>query len=327
MHANDQYSNTEQLHYFNGFRKNQQAERHREQRRRQLQRRDLGGLEPLHTLVVEYSPDANNYPNQTLKHAQWTGADWDIGEIDPGGNRDATAIVIDSQGHPHISYILCCVAGMRQVKYAYWNGTDWDLEVIDTVSTPYSTSIALDSAEQPHIAYNMGGVDGISFASKTPTGWETELITTDPIWYARLALGSDDEPRIVYYHADDGALAFATRQGGEWTIETIEDDPSPSIRIGRFPSISIGPDDALHVSYYYHPATGPNQLRYARTPSPCPGDLDHDGDVDLSDLAQLLSNYGATSGVSYEDGDLDADGDVDLSDLAALLTAYGTTCP
>ncbi|MBU0617393.1 MAG: hypothetical protein KKI02_06735 [Planctomycetes bacterium] len=58
----------------------------------------------------------------------------------------------------------------------------------------------------------------------------------------------------------------------------------------------------------------------------CPGDLDGDGDVDLSDLAQLLGNYGMTSGATYEDGDLDGDGDVDLSDLAALLGVYGTTC-
>ena len=59
----------------------------------------------------------------------------------------------------------------------------------------------------------------------------------------------------------------------------------------------------------------------------CFGDLDHDGEIGLSDLAQLLSNYGTTSGAVYEDGDLDADGDVDLADLAALLAVYGTTCP
>jgi hypothetical protein len=58
----------------------------------------------------------------------------------------------------------------------------------------------------------------------------------------------------------------------------------------------------------------------------CPGDLDGDGDIDLSDLAQLLAHYGMTSGAEYEDGDLDGDGDVDLADLAALLAVYGTSC-
>ncbi len=56
------------------------------------------------------------------------------------------------------------------------------------------------------------------------------------------------------------------------------------------------------------------------------GDLDFDGDVDLADLAQLLGNYGETSGMMYTDGDLDGDGDVDLADLAELLGVYGTTC-
>ena len=58
----------------------------------------------------------------------------------------------------------------------------------------------------------------------------------------------------------------------------------------------------------------------------CQGDLDGDNDVDLADLAKLLSNYGATSGATYSDGDLDGDGDVDLSDLAGLLSVYGIAC-
>ena len=58
----------------------------------------------------------------------------------------------------------------------------------------------------------------------------------------------------------------------------------------------------------------------------CGGDLDGDGDIDLSDLAQLLSNYGMTSGATHDDGDVDGDGDVDLGDLAALLSGYGS-CP
>jgi hypothetical protein len=60
--------------------------------------------------------------------------------------------------------------------------------------------------------------------------------------------------------------------------------------------------------------------------NPCPGDLDGDNQVGISDLAQLLGHYGTTSGASYADGDLDGDGDIDVSDLAELLSVYGTTC-
>ncbi|HUU98644.1 MAG TPA: hypothetical protein VM487_23165 [Phycisphaerae bacterium] len=53
----------------------------------------------------------------------------------------------------------------------------------------------------------------------------------------------------------------------------------------------------------------------------CVGDLDDDGDVDLSDLAILLGAYNATDA-----GDLDGDSDTDISDLAMLLANYGEVC-
>lgn len=63
----------------------------------------------------------------------------------------------------------------------------------------------------------------------------------------------------------------------------------------------------------------------------CTGDIDGSGDciVGLSDLAQLLANYGMASGATREHGDIEppgGDGDVDLSDLAALLAQYGDNC-
>ncbi len=58
----------------------------------------------------------------------------------------------------------------------------------------------------------------------------------------------------------------------------------------------------------------------------CPGDVDDDGDVDLSDLAELLAAYGACEGdPNYNpNADFDNSGCVDLSDLAALLGNYGS---
>lgn len=60
---------------------------------------------------------------------------------------------------------------------------------------------------------------------------------------------------------------------------------------------------------------------------PCPGDVDGDRDVDLQDLATLLSNFGRTDSPPSTAGNLDNDSDVDLQDLATLLSNFGTICP
>ncbi|MBI5866146.1 MAG: hypothetical protein HZB38_16880 [Planctomycetes bacterium] len=62
------------------------------------------------------------------------------------------------------------------------------------------------------------------------------------------------------------------------------------------------------------------------SPQPLVGDVNHDTVVNLSDLALLLSNFGAPGGATLEDGDLDGDGDVDISDLALLLSNFGRAC-
>jgi hypothetical protein len=60
----------------------------------------------------------------------------------------------------------------------------------------------------------------------------------------------------------------------------------------------------------------------------CVGDLDGDGDVDLADLALLLSSYELYAGDPgfVPEADFDGDGHVDLSDLATLLAHYGEIC-
>lgn len=57
----------------------------------------------------------------------------------------------------------------------------------------------------------------------------------------------------------------------------------------------------------------------------CPGDLNNDLQVDLTDLSALLVNFGL-GGVPPSGGDIDGDGDCDLDDLSRLLVRFGLSC-
>lgn len=58
----------------------------------------------------------------------------------------------------------------------------------------------------------------------------------------------------------------------------------------------------------------------------CPGNIDEDCGITLTDLATQLANYGIPSGATPGQGDLDGDGDIDLVDLATLLANFGSSC-
>ncbi len=60
----------------------------------------------------------------------------------------------------------------------------------------------------------------------------------------------------------------------------------------------------------------------------CPGDLVEDGEIDLSDLFELLNAYGACEGQPEFNpaGDFDNNGCIELFDLAFLLSVYGESC-
>ncbi len=55
-----------------------------------------------------------------------------------------------------------------------------------------------------------------------------------------------------------------------------------------------------------------------------PGDANSDGQVDVSDLGILATNYGSGIGFGWRHGDFTGDTVVDVSDLGVLATAYGT---
>jgi hypothetical protein len=120
----------------------------------------------------------------------------------------------------------------------------------------------------------------------------------------------------VYSLGGDSTFSYHITPAGNISRQTV---PLSRDEHGHINELVMG-----GLRYSFERDEAGNVVAYGVTAA-CPGDLDGDSDVDLSDLARLLSHYGE-SGAAYEDGDVDGDGDVDLSDLATLLSVYGTVC-
>ncbi len=132
----------------------------------------------------------------------------------------------------------------------------------------------------------------------------------------------DGDMDLAEVHFSDGKTHIYLNRNG--TLDTVPSWTYDSSAVGTaiafgdfnqdyWPDLAIGYSGQPCIVVFYN--SGP----------PCPGDLDGDGEVGLSDLAIMLSNYGQPAG-SYYEGDFNADGLVDLTDLAMFLSYYGDVC-
>lgn len=87
---------------------------------------------------------------------------------------------------------------------------------------------------------------------------------------------------------------------------------------------AVSPDGTIVCGAGRNPS-GQTEAWVAHLPRPCFEDLTGDHNVDLVDVAILLSHFGLTI-ATHAEGDVDFDGDVDLGDLAMILAAYGKVC-
>jgi len=141
-----------------------------------------------------------------------------------------------------------------------------------------------DNFESRRVEIALGGAGGQAF----------ELVTPSPI--DTTGLGEADDNPIIRPHS----LAVADLFGN------------------RLPEIIAG--------FGVMPPTVASDrvLRVAIWANSCEADINRDGSVDLSDLAQLLAAIGCRGDFNYSsEADLDRDGCVNLTDLSILLGSFG----
>lgn len=226
-----------------------------------------------------------------------------------------------------------------------WNDADHSYRSWGNDGTSYNTSLTIDGNQMVGATIAQALVDSAAGGGHLPVFFDLRVpprVGSDSlIDFGRVPQNEPAEELLTVWNTGDVALwttegiadlsysldasvgfttssgPFVENPGGGGNDHLIEMDTSAlGLLSGMLTILSDDPDQPQRVV----------TLLGEVVPATCFGDLDGDGQVELSDLARLLSNYGLTGGVNYADGDLDDDDDVDLSDLSALLAVYGP-CP
>lgn len=144
---------------------------------------------------------------------------------------------------------------------------------------------------------------------------------------------------IVQTSADDAFWIEYQFGGGGWDLAWVV---PPTVGDG----LEIHPGGDCQARHEFDPPALANRVRvtavggaapfalaelqlFGEAFIPCPGDVNHDHDVDLGDLGEVLADYGCPS-VSDPppcSADVTGDGVVDLADLGLVLAWFGDPCP
>jgi hypothetical protein len=190
---------------------------------------------------------ASSQSNPSLNYVFQDADGWHTTIVDFEGT-DPTSLVLDSAGHPHISY-----KADWGLRYAHHDGSDWQLQAVDSgQQVGGGNSLVLDGNGNPHITYCDEGSPAVKYAYRTASGWQVLTIESGLAEHTSLVLDGNGNPHVSY--GLDGMLTYAYRDTGGWHITAVDDD-------GGSPSLAFDRDGQPHILYG---GTGPRyDLRYA----------------------------------------------------------------
>jgi hypothetical protein len=219
----------------------------------------------------------HDYSNNDLKYATCssgctTASNWDVVSVDTTGTvGQYNSIAIDSNDAVHISYHD---VSNNDLKYATCSSgcttaSNWDDVSVDTTGNVGSyTSIAIDSNDVVHISYYDLSNNDLKYATcssgcTTVSNWNVVIV--DPGYgvgpYTSIAIDSNDALHISYRDYFLRDLKYATCSSGCTSASNWDDiyvDTTGDV--GRYTSIAIDSNDAVHISYYDQTNSG---LKYA----------------------------------------------------------------
>lgn len=193
----------------------------------------------------------------------------------------------------------------------------YNQQIQQRTSVPTDVTIELSGVETGSQTYDITATVGIEAGG---VGKEMKLHFVQVLDYYP-SYYDDRYRNCVIQHEAGGTYTLApgesvtvtipfTLSGASWTYK----EDVKMVIFAREP-LAPAPKEIYNVAVMGWPFTSPS----------IDGDVDGDGDVDLTDLAELLATYGLCAGdAGYNDAaDFVDDDCINLSDLAVLLANYG----
>jgi hypothetical protein len=185
--------------------------------------------------------------NGDLRHAWWTGTQWDFETLDgaaagPHGQLDADVGSANAVslygGQPHVWYRDETNGDLR---HAWWTGTQWDFETLDGATTGPRGQLDADVGSanavslyggQPHVWYRDNTSADLRHAWWTGSQWDFETLDGSAVGVnGQVAgdVGSDNAvvlygglPHVWYRDTTNGDLRHAWWTGTRWDLETLD---------------------------------------------------------------------------------------------------------
>ncbi|MDP6891027.1 MAG: GC-type dockerin domain-anchored protein, partial [Phycisphaerales bacterium] len=146
-------------------------------------------------------------------------------------------------------------------------------------------------------------------------------------WYSNNFGGSPNADILTVQWSEVGASSWQNLEtvgpsgpgtSGGWIRAEFDLDASGLTGVDAF-QIRVNADDSGSGSVIEAGLDGIQVGRIECEDTPCPGDIDGSGEVDVNDVLLVLGAYGTDDPA----GDINGDGIVDVNDILAVVAAFG----
>ena len=224
--------------------------------------------------VVYAVDDGGHYP---VKYGFWDHnlKRWFVMTIASGGS--FCSLTLDSQQHPHISWVDWGTMPGAKLRYAHWTGTEWKIAPIPLAAdiVAYYTSIALDAQDRPNISfYEYTGPKGTDFRVRLRVVrlngqlWDVETIDgqNQSGKFNALAIDSQGHRHLAYanVNGETAGLRYAYSDSDSWKPEVVEGLPQRQSYEGYSACPDRGPRRQSSCFVFSILKSIPDQVRSSR---------------------------------------------------------------